>query len=785
MTPEPLVYDRTGSRRHRGPPATAHRREGLLADGVLPLDLRTRSAACPTPLVVSGAHTDTGNPIAVFGPQTGYFAPQLLMLQELQGPGISARGVSFAGLDMYVAARPRPGLRLERHLRRPGHHRHLRRRAVRARRRHADRGLDALPLPRPCLPMEKLERTNSWKPTVADSTAGRLVHAGHATAPSTAWSSRRGTVGGKPVAFTTLRSTYLHEADSIDRVPDVQRPGRDRATPAAFQRAAEHVGYAFNWFYVGLHATPRTSTPATNPVRPAASTRTCPIKAERRVRVGRAGTRPPTPPTYTPLAQHPQVDQPGLLHQLEQQAGAGLRARPATTASARCTAATCWTTGCKAADRGRARSTRASLRQGHGRGGASTDLRGRAGAARPAPGDRHRRRSPTRRWPPRSTKLRDWQRSGAQRKETSRGQQGLRARRRDPACSTRGGRCWSQAQFKPGLGDGLYSRAHRRLQIDESPSAGSTALHRRRDGPGTRARRSSTAGGATSTRTCGPCSATPWPARWPRTYCGGGNARRLPRRCCWTASGGARPSPATTVYPGDDALRGGRPVVRRRHHPAARWAASRTTRSAGRTGPTYQQVVAFPAHRGDDVANLARGQDRDRVQHPVLPATRRPRRSTATRRTRWASASADNQWLQVDLGSAQTVGRVVLRWEAAYGPAYRIEVVRPTAPPGPPSTATTTGNGGVDNVTFSPATARYVRRAGAHAGHVVRLLPLRVGGLLPVTTSRRSSPGDGGGAVLRRGVGDGAGPYRDAEPGYGGGPAGRGEPKPRRPYRTS
>ena len=38
----------------------------------------------------------------MFGPQTGYFAPQLLMLQELQGPGISARGAAFAGLNLYV-----------------------------------------------------------------------------------------------------------------------------------------------------------------------------------------------------------------------------------------------------------------------------------------------------------------------------------------------------------------------------------------------------------------------------------------------------------------------------------------------------------------------------------------------------------------------------------------------------------------------------------------------------------------------------------------------------------
>jgi glyoxylase-like metal-dependent hydrolase (beta-lactamase superfamily II) len=53
-------------------------------------------------VVVSGAMTKTGNPIAVFGPQTGYFSPQLLMLEDLQGPGISARGAAFAGVNLYV-----------------------------------------------------------------------------------------------------------------------------------------------------------------------------------------------------------------------------------------------------------------------------------------------------------------------------------------------------------------------------------------------------------------------------------------------------------------------------------------------------------------------------------------------------------------------------------------------------------------------------------------------------------------------------------------------------------
>ena len=53
-------------------------------------------------LIVEGAHTATGHPIAVFGPQTGYFVPQLLHEIDLHGPGLQARGVSFAGTEVFV-----------------------------------------------------------------------------------------------------------------------------------------------------------------------------------------------------------------------------------------------------------------------------------------------------------------------------------------------------------------------------------------------------------------------------------------------------------------------------------------------------------------------------------------------------------------------------------------------------------------------------------------------------------------------------------------------------------
>jgi beta-glucanase (GH16 family) len=79
--------------------------------------------------------------------------------------------------------------------------------------------------------------------------------------------------------------------------------------------------------------------------------------------------------------------------------------------------------------------------------------------------------------------------------------------------------------------------------------------------------------------------------------------------------------------------------------------------------------------------------------------------------TRWESAYSDPQWISVDLGSNCTVSGAQLNWETAAAKAYSIQV----------STDNTnwttvysesTGTGGVENISFSPVTARYVRMYG-------------------------------------------------------------------------
>jgi acyl-homoserine lactone acylase PvdQ len=53
-------------------------------------------------LLVSGKLSRSGHPIAVFGPQTAYFAPEILMEQDVHAPSLDARGVAFPGTNLYV-----------------------------------------------------------------------------------------------------------------------------------------------------------------------------------------------------------------------------------------------------------------------------------------------------------------------------------------------------------------------------------------------------------------------------------------------------------------------------------------------------------------------------------------------------------------------------------------------------------------------------------------------------------------------------------------------------------
>jgi acyl-homoserine lactone acylase PvdQ len=190
-------------------------------------------------LLVSAKHSGSGHPVAVMGPQVGYYVPQILMEEDLHGPGIDARGATFPGVNLYVQL---------------GHGRDYAWSATTAGSDNVDTFAEKLcqddfhyEWRGQCVAMEKLERTNSWTPNALDQTPPgsetltvyRTVH-GIVT--------HRGKVGGRPVAYASARSTYFHEADSALGFSALNDPAQTKDA-ASFQRAASEINFGFNWFY--------------------------------------------------------------------------------------------------------------------------------------------------------------------------------------------------------------------------------------------------------------------------------------------------------------------------------------------------------------------------------------------------------------------------------------------------------------------------------------------------------------------------------------------------------
>ncbi|KUN00906.1 penicillin acylase [Streptomyces yokosukanensis] len=563
VTQEPLVYDRTGSA------ATTAARSTSASAAKTTLGSARRGMS--NALVVSGKYTASGHPIAVFGPQTGYFAPQLLMLQEIQGPGISARGASFAGLSMYV---------------------------------ELGRGQDyswsattsgqdiidtyAVELCQDdyhylyhgtCTAMDKVEQKNAWSPTTADGTP-----AGSYT--MRVWRTKygpveyRATVGGKKVAYTTLRSSYLHEADSIIGFQMLNDPDYVKG-PKDFQSAAQHINYTFNWFYADSQHTAYYNS-GDNPVRASGVDSEFPVWAQPAYEWQNWDPATNTA-AYTPASAHPNsIDQDYYVSWNNKQA------KDYTTAS--------WGDG--SVHRGNLLQdrvkklvaaggvTRAKLVQAMAD-AALADLRAEdvlpkllkvvnsspvtdttaAGAVK---------------------KLQAWLDAGAQRTETSAG-----SKTYADADAIRILDAWwpllVKAEFEPGLGSDLYTALTDNLSIDEAPSAG--------HGP--------TGSHAGSSFQYGWWSYVDKDIRavlgenvqggLAEKYCGGGSLSGC-RDALISTLDQAAGMTAAQVYPGDDQCSAG-----------DQWCAdSINQRALGgikhgkiswQNRPTFQQVVEYTSHR--------------------------------------------------------------------------------------------------------------------------------------------------------------------------------------------
>ncbi|MCP2246315.1 penicillin acylase family protein [Lentzea aerocolonigenes] len=696
ITPERMIYDETGGTGAAVSVATSSdvaKARGIFEDGVLPADLLNKKHGMSNALAVSGAYTDSGNPIAVWGPQTGYFAPQLLMLQELNGPGVRSRGVSFAGVSMYVQLGRGVDYSWS---------------ATSSAQDIIDTyavelcNADGSPATKAstsylfhgsCLPMERLERKNAWKPTVADGTpAGSYTLVMWRTKYGLVTS--RASVGGKVVAYTTLRSTYMHEVDSIIGFQELNDPSAIRSA-SDFQRAANKIGYAFNWFYADSKDVAYFNS-GLNPVRKSTVDPNLPVWGRPDYEwVGWDGNE--NVASYMPFEGHPNsINQDYYISWNNKQAkdftfgGFGHSAvHRGDLLDVRVRALI--SSGQKV--------TRASLTRAMGE-AAVADLRAEQvlpellRVVESAPVDAA--------LAPVVQKLKDWQRSGSLRKETAKG-----SKTYAHADAIRILDAWwpllVQAEFKPSLGDALYDAIASAQQVDESPSdAHGAAPHKG----------SSFQYGwwGYVDKDLRKVLGDPVQGAFPQTYCGGGTLAGC-RTALVDSLNAAVAKPANQVYPGDADCAAG-----------DQWCADTIVHRAmggitqdkihWQNRPTYQQVVQFPSRRGQNIANLAVKATATASSHETgwnnLPPSNVLDGNLSSR---WASDWSDNQWIQVDLGSVQRIGRAVLHWESAFGSGYRIELSN-DGTNWRNVFSTSAGDGGDDVVAFTPQDARYLRMTG-------------------------------------------------------------------------
>ncbi|MDP8957365.1 MAG: penicillin acylase family protein [Actinomycetota bacterium] len=198
-------------------------------------------------LAATADRTAAGHPIAVMGPQTGYFSPQILMEIDIHAPGVHARGATFPGISQYVLLGRGPGfawsatsggsdlsdVRAERLCEPDGSP------ATTDSTHYVFRG--------ECVPMT--ERTDRWvaKPTAAGQAPPTEVEA-HVKRTIHGPVIATGTVGGQPVAFTLQRSTFFAELDSA--VPFALLNTNQVTSAASFQAAMADLTGSFNWLYV-------------------------------------------------------------------------------------------------------------------------------------------------------------------------------------------------------------------------------------------------------------------------------------------------------------------------------------------------------------------------------------------------------------------------------------------------------------------------------------------------------------------------------------------------------
>ena len=198
-------------------------------------------------LVVNASHSVSGHPIAVFGPQVSYYAPQILALEDLHSPDYDAEGASFPGTGLVELGRGEDYAWS----------------ATSAGSDLIDQRLEIVCNPTggapaaqgayyefdgKCLPMTEETFSETALPKLG-GLGGPAILNHHIFLTQHGVVQGWTTSGGRPVAIVDQRSTFNHDVDSVIGFLGFGEPAQTYDVNSWMAQAAK-IDYTFNWFYV-------------------------------------------------------------------------------------------------------------------------------------------------------------------------------------------------------------------------------------------------------------------------------------------------------------------------------------------------------------------------------------------------------------------------------------------------------------------------------------------------------------------------------------------------------
>jgi len=203
-------------------------------------------------LLLNAEHSASGQPLAVFGPQTSYFVPQLLLEVAIHGGDINTRGMTFTGLPYVVIGRgPDFAWSATSGSSDLTDVRVVQRCSPAEAPAHGEGGYQ---VNGQCKPFDVIDEEWVARWNLASSTDPEAVGQNEAVHRRVIRTEEYGpvigfaTVSGLPVAVTRQRSTYFAELDTA--LPFMQATRNEVHDVQSFYDVFYNTTGSFNWFYI-------------------------------------------------------------------------------------------------------------------------------------------------------------------------------------------------------------------------------------------------------------------------------------------------------------------------------------------------------------------------------------------------------------------------------------------------------------------------------------------------------------------------------------------------------